>query len=536
MQKLHLVGFTTDQNGLILSARRGARSGGYTLVLDDSLAQAVEEMRARQEAEAEAAGRGRSDRAESRLPIGEIQTRLRRGRSLKDVAKDAGVEPEWVERFAAPVFAERAEVVARVQSLYYKRQRLGPSGLRVGDAVRRNLAERGVVMSPAEYNDAWKAVQRPDGRWMVTFGFQHRGANRTLKFEVRPNGDIVASDQLTSQIAYVTPPKRSTPRPRPVPASTEDASAKRAVVSTGFRPDPVVKAVSRPGKEREKAAAAMSKAAAKRAIEGERAANRKAREREQAMLRLERARAADAIRREREVAAKAREAAAAARLVAAEQAEREKATAAIAAARQAERDAARRAARLKVKAESKVVAAKKTAASKAGRANTAKAAAAIRSERASSRPAVAPGAPRHAKPKGRPSADARVDAPPPRRAAATTPAPERRPAPAPERRPAPVPERRATPAPAPERRPAPARAATPAPAPRPAARPAPRPRPTLAEAAAEVYGNEPRRAQFREGAATQATQATPATSANPDNGVAPRRPPGARRTRPLRAT
>ena len=71
-------------------------------------------------------GRGRrarrgADRVESRLPIGEIQTRLRRGRSLKDVAKDAGVEQEWVERFAAPVFAEQAEVISRVQGTFYKR-------------------------------------------------------------------------------------------------------------------------------------------------------------------------------------------------------------------------------------------------------------------------------------------------------------------------------------------------------------------------------------------------------------------------------
>jgi hypothetical protein len=49
VQKLHLVGFTTDQTGLILSARRGARSGGYTLALDDALAQAVEELRGRRE-------------------------------------------------------------------------------------------------------------------------------------------------------------------------------------------------------------------------------------------------------------------------------------------------------------------------------------------------------------------------------------------------------------------------------------------------------------------------------------------------------
>ena len=48
VQKLHLVGFTTDHEGLILSTRRGARSGSYRVVVDEELATAVEEARARQ--------------------------------------------------------------------------------------------------------------------------------------------------------------------------------------------------------------------------------------------------------------------------------------------------------------------------------------------------------------------------------------------------------------------------------------------------------------------------------------------------------
>ena len=529
MQKLHLVGFTTDQNGLILSARRGARSGSYTLVLDDALAQAVDDMRERKAEEAEAAGIGRSDRTESRLPIGEIQARLRRGRSLKDVAKDAGVDQEWVERFAAPVFAEQAQVISRVQGIYYKRARLGPSGLRVGDAVRRNLAERGVVMSPAEFGDAWRTHQRPDGRWIVTFTFHYRGAAKTLKFEVRPSGDIVATDQLTAQIAYITPPKKPKPRPRPTPVLADDATAKRAVVTTGFRPDPPVKAVSRPGKEREKAAAAMNKAAARRAIEGERAAARKARERDQMLARREREAAAEAVRRSREIAAKAREAAASARLVAAEQAEREKGTAAVAAARQAEREAARRKARLKVKAASKTVAAKKAAAERFDRAgkDAAARAASTRSTRPTTRSDGA-GAPPAARP--RPSAAARVEAPPPARRSAVTPAPKHA---APSSRRAAAPPARTARSAAGDRRPT---ADPPTPVPAPAARP------TVRKPAAE-----PARAQFRAGLATpasgrdQPTQATPAVRTPPGrdapaNGAAPSRPPGVRRTRPLRAT
>ena len=226
VQKLHLVGSTTDSEGLILSARRGARSGGYTLVLDDALARAVDELRARQEEEAEAGGAARrGDRVESRLPISEIQSRLRRGRSLKDVAKEAGVDPDWVERFAVPVFAEQAGIISRVQGTHLKRARLGPSAVPIGDAVRRNLVERSVIMSPDEIARAWTTHQRPDGRWVVRFSFQYRGGAKTLRFEVKPNGDISASDPFTSQIAYVTPPqRRATPRPKPI-ACPVDPSA-----------------------------------------------------------------------------------------------------------------------------------------------------------------------------------------------------------------------------------------------------------------------------------------------------------------------
>src|SRR4051795_7743895 len=50
VQKLHLVGFTTDIEGLIFSSRRGSRSGGYMVVLDDRLLERIEEaLRLRKE-------------------------------------------------------------------------------------------------------------------------------------------------------------------------------------------------------------------------------------------------------------------------------------------------------------------------------------------------------------------------------------------------------------------------------------------------------------------------------------------------------
>ena len=103
MQQLHLVGFTTDHRGLVFSVRRGAKSGSYVVPLDGELCAIVDEFR------------GRSDRSttarrgtESGLSVREVQSRLRRGSSIAEVARVAGVDESWVERFASPVLAEHA--------------------------------------------------------------------------------------------------------------------------------------------------------------------------------------------------------------------------------------------------------------------------------------------------------------------------------------------------------------------------------------------------------------------------------------------
>jgi hypothetical protein len=315
VQKLHLVGFTTDQKGLILSARRGTRSGSYHVTVDDELAEAVEELRAKQaeveaEAEVEAA---RPARVESALSVKEIQARLRQGRALNEVAKAAGVDPEWVERFAAPVFAERAQVIALVQARPLKRARLGASSHPIGEALRRNLAERGVSISPEEFNDGWSARQLADGRWAVRFRYHHRSRDHVLRFDLdEATGAVVAADRPSGQLGYVTPPERPTAkaaRPKPAPAPPQgDRPPKRATVTVGFRPD-AGGATSPAARERERASEAMRKAAAQRAVEAEKAAARRARERAEQEARAERERqAAEARRLREEQAAEARRA------------------------------------------------------------------------------------------------------------------------------------------------------------------------------------------------------------------------------------
>jgi len=150
LQKLHLVGFTTDHRALILSARRGAKSGGFTLALDPELAGAVNAALERAAAESgpeeEALAPVPAPRPQSALSVRELQARLRAGRSLEEVAAEAGVDVDWVARFAAPVAAEQARIVESARGAVFARARLGPSDLPLGAAVHRNLAARGVEL------------------------------------------------------------------------------------------------------------------------------------------------------------------------------------------------------------------------------------------------------------------------------------------------------------------------------------------------------------------------------------------------------
>jgi len=327
VQKLHLVGFTTDHEGLILSARRGTRSGGYVLAIDDALEEAVDELRARRADEHEDGDddvvASRPTRVESSLPVREIQARLRQGRNVAEVAKAAGVGVDWVERFAPPVLAERAQVIAKVQAMPLRRARLGPSAQLIGDAVRHHLADRGVALTPDEYADAWTARQVAEGRWAVRCSFHYRGRTHVLRFDLdESTGGVTAADRVSGQMGYVAPAPASSGavRRQAKAKSSPRPTVKRAVVSTGFRPDRApAKTASRSAKERQRAAQAMRRAAAQRAVEAERAAARRVRERAAEAARKERADKATAAREVREQ--RQREQAAAA-------AERAKATAA----------------------------------------------------------------------------------------------------------------------------------------------------------------------------------------------------------------
>jgi hypothetical protein len=217
VQQLHLVGLTADSDKLIFSARKGTKSGGFALPVNEHLLQVIAEAVTRRNAdgvelevpEALQPSASAAPRRQSHLSPREIQDRLRAGRSLEEIAVEAGVGEEWVARFAAPVEAERSQVVGRARRLTYYRPRRGDSGEPLGMAVRWNLADRGVRLANDEFDAAWSAYQLADSAWMVTFEYEARKRAHEAEWEVDlATNELLSRNRLATELGYVEPGRR----------------------------------------------------------------------------------------------------------------------------------------------------------------------------------------------------------------------------------------------------------------------------------------------------------------------------------------
>ena len=235
MQDLHLVGFTTDRRHLIFSARRGAKSGGFVVPVDEHLVAAVEELandpaRLEEPEEESVEETPAPPRVEAKLSVREVQARLRSGESSADVAADAGVEQDWVERFAPPIRAEQRQIVERGLALPMERPRAGASAKPLGVAVAAAMAERGVALTGEAFDRAWSSRLVGRDHWVLEFRFTQRGRNRTVSwtFDV-DEGRITTSDRTASQIGFVAPPESTATKTSAAnkSATTKQSGAKK---------------------------------------------------------------------------------------------------------------------------------------------------------------------------------------------------------------------------------------------------------------------------------------------------------------------
>ena len=86
---------------------------------------------------------------ESALSPREIQTRIRSGESVEDVARVAGVDRDRVERFAAPVIAERDHVAGLAMASSARRRGETSSHRTLRGVLTERLLGRGVESTPS---------------------------------------------------------------------------------------------------------------------------------------------------------------------------------------------------------------------------------------------------------------------------------------------------------------------------------------------------------------------------------------------------
>ena len=226
MQKLYVVGYTSDLRGLVLSRQKGVRSGGFVLELDAKLRRAVGEIDTLREesrygkqpepgkmiessVEAEEAPEATPTRRLSRgvLSPKEIQAELRAGLTVQEVARMAGTDVSWIERFLSPILAERKGIVDLVLAGTLSRPRRGKSGCNVGEAIAANLRERSIVVAPEALDEGW-TVARRNGRWEVSFRVPLRNQEKDAEFAYEPESGVTALNPMALQIGWRAPEPR----------------------------------------------------------------------------------------------------------------------------------------------------------------------------------------------------------------------------------------------------------------------------------------------------------------------------------------
>ncbi|MDQ3573716.1 MAG: septation protein SepH [Actinomycetota bacterium] len=302
MDQLHFVGFTSDNEGLMLSHRDDATSGEYFVKVDEYLLAAIDQHEGegdddddrREEARAQPApppteplptpapapARTRP-KPRSDLSPREIQARLRSGSSIAEVADEAGVNEDWVLRFADPIIAEQARVVEQAQRLTFTKPRVGPSSQPLRTSVRWNLADQGAMRDDEAFDAGWSAYNLQGAKWVVRLSFVAKRRRKLAEWEVDlREGELTARNRVATDLGYVEPGRRRTravtefslpspptPHPRRPRAKKKAKSAKAAKAAKAAKTGKAAKAVSKGAAAPPRVAAGARKAALGKALQ-----------------------------------------------------------------------------------------------------------------------------------------------------------------------------------------------------------------------------------------------------------------------------
>ena len=182
MRTARLVGLSPDGKSLIVVTESG----------EELIIEADERLRAAVRGDRPRLGQLEIEMQSSLTPR-DIQARIRAGDTLEDVAQVAGMAMDRVERFAAPVFAEREHVASMAMSSSVRR-RGEPSGHR---SLRITVSERLLARNVDIDAIKWDSYRLDDGRWAVTADYRIGESSRhaTFLFDLRGRFSIAGNDE-----------------------------------------------------------------------------------------------------------------------------------------------------------------------------------------------------------------------------------------------------------------------------------------------------------------------------------------------------
>lgn len=187
MRELATVGLSDD--GRFLVARDATTGERFRLSIDRRLTSLVDRT---------PVGSSRSGQMEipmeSSLSPRDIQTRIRRGESVEEVAEAAGITVERVHGFAVPVIAEREWMAQSARATSVRRKHVGGHAVALSELADAALAARGIAPETARW-DAWR---REDNRWTVQVDLEDGHA--TFLFDPKSRYVIADDDAARSLV------------------------------------------------------------------------------------------------------------------------------------------------------------------------------------------------------------------------------------------------------------------------------------------------------------------------------------------------
>lgn len=190
MRELVLLGLDVDGKHIICEG--GEPADKFLVRVDDRLRAAVRGDRSR-------LGQTPQDNeVRGVLRPKDIQSRIRAGASVEELAESSGMDVSKIERFANPVLLERHRA-AEMATAAHPVLADGPAVATLKETIAAALASRGL----SSQNTNWDAWRNNDGRWTVRMGWQAGLSENFAHFRFAPGahgGTVTAIDEAASEL------------------------------------------------------------------------------------------------------------------------------------------------------------------------------------------------------------------------------------------------------------------------------------------------------------------------------------------------